>query len=186
MVSQEADAKDLIARAQQANLELFLWNNRLVWRREAKAPLGLKSEISRHIWEIKRLIVERYMAERNKPNVPHKWVVRLGDDPSAEKARPAYLACGPASWFTRMLQQAHEFGSESERLRWLVLEQDQVGGAIRADNGILVASLVRLPEGCELGGPKGSQAEILSACEACMAPPVADDRIEEILKNETD
>ncbi len=178
--------KSLLQRAQQAGLELFLWNGRLAWRRDHKAPAGLKTELLSRATEIRPLLVAHYAAERRNSNAPHKWVIRLGDDPSSEKCHPAYLACGPQPWFMRMIRQATELGSESERKRWIVLEQDHVGGPVLGDDGVLVASLVKLPEGIELGGPPGSQAEILSACESCMAPPIDDDRMNEILKNETD
>lgn len=85
----------------------------------------------------------------------------------------------------RMIRQAQEFGaSEHDRKRWVILEADQVGAPIRNDAGVLVASLLVLPEGVELGGPEGSKAEILSACQGCLVPPVDDERLKEVLKNE--
>lgn len=138
-----------------------------------------------HTKEVRLALTEIFALERARPGATHKWVIRLGDHPRAEKCRPALLACGPQEWYMRMIRQAQELATtEEERRRWIILEQEQVGAVMWDERGVLVASVVKLPEGVELGGPENSQAEILSACQNCLAPPIDDERIKEILKND--
>ena len=176
---------ELIQRARSEGLELYLWRGQLVWKRTTKVSTVIKSELLRRTREVRDALVREFATERVKPNLAHKWVIRLGDAPKAVPCRPARLACGPQTWFMRMIRQASEFGeTDEERGRWMILEPDQVGAPIWDERGVLVASLVNLPSGVELGGPKGALAEILSACEGCLAPPIDDERMKEILKNE--
>lgn len=183
----EKRVDDLIHKARNEGLELCLWHSRLVWRRNTKTSAGVKAEIMARTPEVKAVVIQEFVVERKKPGVAHKWVIRLGEAPkkSNEKCRPALLACGPSEWYMRMIRQAREFGGdEFEKKRWLILEPDQVEGIARDDRNVLVAETVKLPDGVELGGPKGSKAEIVSACIDCMVPPIDEGRIKEIIKND--
>lgn len=181
--------EDLIRRARGEGLDLTLWQSRIAWRKDSKAPLATKTEVQKRSAEVKAALAAQLVTERSRPGAGHKWVLRLGDPKRSAftgvRCRPPMLVCGAAEWCMRMVRQAREFGTdEHERGRWVILEADQVGAPVRNDAGVLVASLLVLPEGVELGGPEGAKAEIVSACQSCLVPPVDDERLKEVLKNE--
>ena len=118
-------------------------------------------------------------------------MIRLGDlrQRSNVPLKPAYLACGTLDWCARMIRQSKELSDTTdkyERVRWLILEQEQVGAAFKDPRGVLAATIVNLPNGMILGGLPGSHAEILSACSSCLMQPIAEDKINEIVKNDDD
>lgn len=180
---------DLIRKVSKTGTEIFLYYGHAFARPDGKMPAELHEEFLRRNKEIATFLASRIAAARAAVGPTHKWILRLGDAKAKNGImRPAYLACGPVEWCTRLVRQAQELADQNnqyERLRWLILEQDQVGAAIKNERGFLIASMVVLPEGVHLGGPAGSKAEILSACDSCLTPPMPDERTDELLKNES-
>jgi len=179
-------AENLIRRANEAGVELYLWRKRVYWPKESAAPADLKSEMLKHSAEVKDALTRRYVLERAEANRSHKWVIRLGDDARVKDSVPALLACGPATWHARLMRQVPAIGSEGDAQRWLVLDQDHVGALFVDERGILVATTVVLPDGVKLGGRKGALAEVVSACASCATPAVADEKVNEIVENDKD
>ncbi len=179
---------DLVKKVSRTGTELFLYYGVLVARPDGKLPPALHAEVVRRSKEIKSFLVAKFAEARSAPGAVHKWVLRLGDTKRRDGvARPAYLACGPQDWCMRMIRQSQELSDPAnkyEKSRWMILEQDQVGASARDDRGVLVASVVVLPDGVSLGGPPGSQAEIVSACPSCLEPQITDERVAEIVKND--
>ena len=186
----ESSVGDLVQRANKAGTELFLYYGVVMARPEGKLSPALHAEVLRRTKEIRAFLATRFAASRSVAGATHKWVLRLGDMKGKSGGgvlKPAYLACGPGEWCMRMIRQSQELSDPAnkyERARWLILEPEQVGGAIKNDRDVLVASVVALPEGVSLGGPPNSSAEIISACESCLSAPIADERVAEIVKND--
>lgn len=179
---------DLVKKINRTGTELFLYYGSVVARPDKKLPSALHAEVVRRIKEIKSYLVAQLTEARSAPGATHKWVLRLGDAKRSNGiARPAYLACGPQDWCMRMIRQSQELSDPTnkyERSRWMILEQDQVGAPIRDERGVLIATVVALPDGVSLGGPPGSPAEIVSACPSCLEPQITDERVAEIVKND--
>lgn len=179
---------DLVKKVSRTGTELFLYYGGVVARPGGKLPSALHDEIVRRSKEIKAFLVAKFAEARSTPGAAHKWVLRLGDmKRSNGVARPAYLACGPQDWCMRMIRQSQELSDPAnkyERSRWMILEQNQVGASTRDERGVLVATVVSLPDGVSLGGPPGAPAEIVSACPSCLEPQITDERVAEIVKND--
>lgn len=171
-MSDTQDGESLIRMAEEAGVELFLWKRRVCLARNSDVPPKLRADLLRHSDKVRAALARRYVLERSEPRRPHKWVIRLGDDPKSTNPRPAYLACGPIAWYDRLIRQASMIASEEEAVRWLVLDQDRVGALADDDRGVQIATVVILPEGRKLGGPKGAPAEVISVCDACATPPI--------------
>lgn len=187
MSDERARARSLIQSATDAGLELFLWRRRVYWPKGASAPEELREELLKRSIDIRDELTRRYAAERAAAGLAHKWVIRLGDDPRVREAVPALLACGPESWYTRMIRQANTVATaDGEKRRWLVLEQDDVGALFKDERGVLVATTVVLPDGARLGGKKGALAEVVSVCAACSTPAVNADTVKEVVEGDKD
>jgi hypothetical protein len=167
--SQEAirTAKKIVSDASRGGFDLCLWLGRVVPPKGAKLSPAFAEQIQKHEDIIRFIILNRLRVERESSKEDHKWVLRLGDKPGARILRPALIACGTKTWCNRMLHQASMFETASDRSRWLILERDSVGSVFVDDHERLVAALLKLPNGVELGGPKGSRARVLSACHEC-------------------
>lgn len=179
---------DLIRKVSKTGTEIFLYYGVVRTRPEGKMSAELQGELLSRNKEVAAYLASKIAIARSARGPTHKWILRLGDaKPKNGVIRPAYMACGPAEWCLRLIRQAQELSDPNnryERSRWLILEPEQVGAPIKDDRGILVASLVVLPDGVRLGGPAGSHAEILSACDSCLTVPISDERANEILKND--
>lgn len=180
---------DLILRVNKAGAEVSLYYGVVVTRPKEKLSPSLHAEILKRSKEIRAYLASRLAAARSGSQLAHKWVIRLGDLKTRTNGavRPAYLACGPYDWCQKLVRQSQELSDPAnkyERARWLILEQEQVGGISRNERGILVATEVALPEEVELGGPGGSNAEILSVCQGCLVPPLSAEKTAEIVKND--
>ena len=189
VMGEDAAAGDLIRKLVGSGAEIFLYHGIVVMRPENKIPSALRAEAQRLSKEIKTTLTAKFAAERTAPRLVHKWVLRLGDTKPRSNGvlKPAYLACGPHDWCMRMIRQSQELSDPAnkyERVRWLILEQDQVGAAVNDHRGVLIASVIALPDGVSLGGPPGSCAEIVSACASCLEPPTTAEKTAEIVKND--
>lgn len=184
----EEAVSDLVKKVFRTGTELFLYYGVVVAKPNGKLPSDLLAEVQRRSKEIRTFLATKFAEARATPGVAHKWVLRRGDMKQSNGiARPAYLACGPHDWCMRMIRQSQELSDPAnkyERVRWLILEQDQVGAPARDERGVLIATVVNLPDGMSLGGPAGSPAEIVSACPSCLEPQIADERVSEIVKND--
>lgn len=93
--------EDLIRRARGEGLDLALWQGRLVWRKESKASIAIRTEVQRRSGEVKSALVSQVVFERTRPGGSHKWVLRIGDPKrgpsSVVRCRPPMLACGRPS-----------------------------------------------------------------------------------------
>lgn len=164
-----SEARRVITEVKRQGVVLCLWHNQLVLQKGAKLSKDVMDRLAEHEDIIRKLVLTSFQAERRNGRDEHKWILRLGDKPGTQRvSRPAYLACGASTWCQRMIDQALMFEGGGDRYRWMILEHEQVGTLIEDDRGRIVACLMKLPEGTELGGPKGSKAQVLSACLDCI------------------
>jgi len=170
------DARQLLSELDRVGVDLHLWLNRVVLPKGnriveiSKTLQRIQTQISTNHDDLRTILVGRLRVERERLPEDHAWIIRLGDraKTAGQLVRPAFLACGSREWCQRVISKAAMFEEAANRYRWILLERSQVGAITGDERGRLVAGLLKLPDGVDIGGPRGSRAQILSACRLCI------------------
>jgi hypothetical protein len=172
------EASELLKKLEKANVELFLWHGAVACAKGARFSKSLVPEIPRLLPYIRKVLTLRNTEDRAKPG-PHKWLLQRSDG-----KRPAFLACGPVEWYERGMRAAMSLSkTEAERNAWVVLDQEHVGTIVRSDGiGSHWLATLTLPEGWQPAGPKGTEVQIVDACESCLHPGIPIEELNNIVK----